>query len=217
MDPSVEPIRPTPLPFTPGRLVLRTLGVWLRHAVPYTLVALVVELPLAALELRAGLVEDLGTFVLMSLFSWLLGVVASGALCFGVLESLAGRRPTASSMLAVTARRLWSIFTAALLYGVTVLLGLFLFVLPGLLAMVAGFLATPAVVAEPGLGAEGALRRSWALTSGHRGALALAVAFLFGLQLVAMVGLSLLETGPGAPPLAAVWERRRFGGEARPA
>jgi hypothetical protein len=204
----MEPLAPPSLPakalFTPGRLILRTLGVWLRHIFPFTLVALVVQLPMAALELRAGQVEDLGVVALLSLFSWLLGVVASGALCFGVLESLAGRRPVASAMLTVTARRLWSIFSAALLYGATVLLGLFLLVVPGLFAMVAGFLATPAVVAEPGLGPESALRRSWALTQGHRGTLALAVAFLFGLQLLAMVGLSQLESGPGAPPLPAM-------------
>jgi hypothetical protein len=204
MEPAAEPRRQLPAPFTPGRLILRTFGVWLHHAVPFTLVALLLQLPMAALELRAGLVEDLESFVLLSVFSWLLGVVASGALCFGVLESLAGRPPRVGAMITTTARRLWPIFSATLLYGVTVLGGLLLFVLPGLLALVAGFLATPAVVAEPGLGAESALRRSWALTGGHRGALVVAVLFLLALELLAMVGLSQMASGPGAASLPVV-------------
>jgi hypothetical protein len=204
VQPVIERPRPVLAPFTPGRLVLRTFGIWFHHAIPFTLVTLLVQLPVAVLQLRAGLMDDMDRFALLALFSWLLGVVASGALCFGVLESLAGRRPAAGAMLATSARRLWPIFTAALLYGLTVVLGLFLLVVPGILALVAGFLATPVVLAEPALGPEGALRRSWTLTDGHRRSLFAAVAFLFGLQLAATLGLSALAEGPGAPSLPAV-------------
>jgi hypothetical protein len=204
VEPALRHPRQALAPFTPGRLVLRTFGIWFHHAIPFTLVSLLVQLPLGVLQLRAGLVEDLDRFALLALFSWLLGVVASGALCSGVLESFAGRRPAAGAMLATSARRLWPIFSAALLYGVTVMLGLFLLVVPGVMALVAGFLATPAVVAEPGIGPEGALRRSWALTDGHRTPLFVALAFLIGLQVAATVGLSALADGPGAPSLPTV-------------
>jgi hypothetical protein len=174
--------------FTVGGLLGRTLGVWLRNALAFTAVTLVIELPLAALELRAGESEDPQGGALLLLFGWFLGLLASGALSYGVLQSLAGKRPSPGEMLATAARRLWPLFMVAAAYGLLVMGGLFLLILPGLLAMVALYLAIPMVVENPALGTEQALRRSWALTEGHRGTLFLALVFLLSAELLAVLG-----------------------------
>ncbi|HET6438288.1 MAG TPA: hypothetical protein VFG59_09520 [Anaeromyxobacter sp.] len=184
---------------TAGRLLWRTLRVWARHAHAFTAVAIVVELPLAALELRAGSFDDPGREALFLIFAWFLGTLASGALSFGVLESLAGRRPRVGSMLGTAAARLWPIFAAAALYALTVLVGLFALLIPGVLALLAGYLAVPAVVAEPRLGPDAALRRSWSLTAGHRIVLLVVVAALLALDLLVGVAAEKLLPGFGLP------------------
>ena len=190
--------------FTTGGLLLHTVSVWWRNAPAFAAVALVVQLPLAALELHAGETDDPLGSGLLPVFGWFLGLLASGALAHGVLRTLAGGRPGPGEMLATAARRLWPLFSVAALYGLTVVAGLFLLLVPGLVAMAGGYLAIPMVVEDPALGTERALRRSWALTQGHRVALVLAVAILLGLQLLAVVGTDQLITRAGVTqgPLA---------------
>jgi hypothetical protein len=194
-------------PFTPGRLLLRTLRVWGRDAHAYTAVALVAGLPLAALELRAGDVPE-GSPLLLPLLvaTWFTGVLISGALSVGVLRSLGGERPGPGAMLSAAARGLWPIFAVALAYAAAVMLGFFALVLPGVLALLAFYVAVPAIVAEPGLGVEGALRRSFALTRGRRTSLALVVAVLTGIELLAAwsANLGLTHAGASHPVQVAV-------------
>jgi hypothetical protein len=182
------PSGPAAALFTVGGLLRRTLGVWWRNALAFTAVTLVIELPLAALQLRAGESDDPQGGALLLLFGWFLGLLASGALSYGVLQSLAGKRPSPGEMLATAARRLWPLFVVAAVYGLFVMVGLFLLILPGLLAMVGGYLAIPMVVENPALGTERALRRSWELTEGHRGTLFLALLFLLSAELLAVLG-----------------------------
>jgi hypothetical protein len=183
--------------FTVGVLLRNTLRVWWSNVLAFTAVALVIELPLFALELRAGESEDPQGGALLLLFGWFLGLIASGALSFGVLQFLAGKRPGVSEMLSTAARRLWPLFTVAAVYGLTVMAGLFLLLVPGLVAMVGGYLAIPMVVEDPGIGTERALRRSWALTAGHRATLLLAVAVLLAAELLAVVGTDQLLAAAG--------------------
>jgi len=183
--------------FTTGGLLLRTLSVWWRNAPAFAAVALVVELPLAALELHAGEADDPQGGALLLVFGWFLGLLASGALAHGVLRSLAGERPGPGAMLATAARRLWPLFTVAAVYGLTVVAGLFLLVVPGVVAMVGGYLAIPMVVENPAIGTERALRRSWTLTQGHRLALLVAIAILLGLELLSVGGIDQVITRAG--------------------
>lgn len=177
--------------FTPWGLLLRTLGVWIRNLPAFTAVSIVIQLPAAALELRAGDTEAPGVIVPFAVFSWFLSQIANAALSLGVLESLGGARRGPLALLAATAQRLWPVFAVAAVYSAMVFLGLFALVVPGIFVFVTGFLAIPAVLAEPELGTEGALRRSVSLTQGHRLALLAAVAVLVALELAVVKGTDL--------------------------
>jgi hypothetical protein len=183
-------MQPSPAPdaaLSPGRLtiwslLLRTAGVWARHIVVFTLVGLILDLPIAAVELRGPFPkDDIGAAWLYLLLMWFLRIIGTASLSLGVLRSLAGERPTVLEMLAHPARHLWPIFAAAGLYSGLVVLGLTLIV-PGIFILVAGYLVIPAVVAEPDMGTEAALRRSFVLTEGHRLRLLAAFTILFGIE-----------------------------------
>jgi len=191
--------------FTPAGLLLRTLKVWTANVLPFTAVAIVLDLPLAALNLRGASPEDPRTAALLLVVMWFVRLIASGALSIGVLQALAGTRPRATAMLVKAARQLWPVFAVAGVYTLLVLFGLFALVVPGVFVYVAGYLAVPAVLAEPELGTEGALRRSFALTQGHRTALLAVVASLAVLELVGMLGTTWLAEGPlSASPIAGM-------------
>lgn len=187
---------PSPLRFTPWGLVGRTFRVWLRNAFAFTVVAVVLQLPVAALQLRAGETENRPALMLTMLFAWVVAQVASATLSLGVLQSLGGSRPNAGTLLATTARQLWPIFAVVGVYSAMVMLGTFALVLPGVFMALAGFVAVPAIVAEPTLGTEAALRRSFHLTEGHRLELLAALVFLIGVELLVVLGIQRLEAGP---------------------
>ncbi len=197
MEPAPAPVTvPSPGRFTPFGLLLRTFRVWLRNAPAFTLVSLALQLPVASLDLRAGDSDDRGLLLLLGLFAWLVAQITGGALSFGVLRSLEGARPGPLAMLSITAQRLWPIFAVAAVYSAMVVMGFFALVVPGVFVFLAGFLAVPAIVAEPEIGTEGALRRSFVLTGGHRIHLLVALVILIGLELLAQLGVEWLQAGP---------------------
>jgi hypothetical protein len=98
-------------------------------------------------------------------------------------------------MLASPARQLWPIFAVAGAWSALVVLGLTL-VLPGIFVLVAGYVSIPAVVAEPDMGTEAALRRSFVLTAGHRLHLLAAFLVLFALEQLGSMGAVWLAEGP---------------------
>lgn len=197
----MEPVpAPAPSP-SPGRLtswvlLLRTSRVWLRNLAAFTVVGLILDLPLAAVELRGVFPEDaLGAAWLYLLLMWFVRIFACAALSLGVLQFLGGIRPSVIGMLTTPARQLWPIFAVSGLYSGLVVLGLAL-VVPGIFVLVAGYLAIPAVVAEPDVGAEAALRRSFVLTGGHRLQLLAVFTVLFGIEQLASAGARWLMDGP---------------------
>ncbi len=110
--------QPAPAPDvarSPGRLtlaslLLRTASVWVRHLVPFTVVGLVVDLPIAAIELRgprAG--DDIVPYVLLLFLLWVLRIAGTAAVSVGVLQALAGGRATSgpSSRPGARTRRWW--------------------------------------------------------------------------------------------------------------
>lgn len=204
MQPASAPdAAPTPGRLTLWSLLLRTAKVWGRHLITFTLVGAIVDLPIAAIGLRGTLTEgDVVGALLATFLLWFLRIVGTAALSVGVLQSLAGQRPTVLGMLSTPARHLWPIFAAASAYSALVVLGLSL-VLPGLFVLAAGYLIIPAVVAEPDMGTEAAIRRSLVLTGGHRLELLAAFVLLFGLEQLGSIGVMQLMKGPLAGRPAA--------------
>lgn len=194
--PAPAPASPPPARFTLAGFLLRTARVWGRHLLAFTVVGVVVDLPLVAVALRAKppAGDDLAATLLYFTLLWVLRMFGTAALSLGVLQSLAGARPTVFSMLATPARHLWPIFAVGGAYSALVLLG-FSIVLPGIFLFVIGCVAIPAVVAEPDMGTEAALRRSFVLTQGHRLELLAGFVALFGLEELASLGVRTLTGG----------------------
>ncbi len=217
-----EPVAP-PLAgrVTAGALISKALSSWWRHVLPFTALSFVVYAPMAV---------AFGVFTVAVWeqfrgrdFAWLFGgfggawlltvvlsVVQSGAVTYGTVRHLSGERATVAEMLRVGFRRWLPVVGVGLVFGIGVVLGLVLLVVPGVLLLVAGSVAVPAAVVErPGV--LGALRRSFALTRGRRWTLFAAglavMTVVWVLAAVVQVGATVLATAllpPQRAPLAVL-------------
>jgi len=225
LDTQLAPPRPDDAPlahgFTVGAVISKTVSVWWRHLLPFTLMSIVVYAPFATTfgvffgTLTTGGAapppETFLTYGIVMAIVWLLtivlGVVQAGAVTYGAVRHLSGERARLGEMLRAGFRRGLPVVGVGLLLWLGVVLGLFLLVVPGVLLMVASCVAVPAAVVErPGV--LGAIRRSFALTKGHRGAL-FATGFVillivWVLAAVVQVGATVLATALLPPQRAAV-------------
>ncbi len=162
------PFRPQ---FSPGRVIAQTFSLWTKHWVPFAVVTLVIHAPATVFVFARG--QPTGQFGALDVVQIVLGnvlaLVTAGVLTSGALRALRGERPRVRILLAVGARRMKRILLASLAYGLVAFVATLALVVPGIFAVVALYVAAPAVVAEPDLEPTmGALRRSWALTKGRR-------------------------------------------------
>src|SRR5262245_30966897 len=78
----------------PGKVLLRSLGIWLRNFVPFTILALLIQAPLVAVGLygpiRSGRARELA--LATQLLPQVLSLVTAGAVAFGVFHQLRGAR-----------------------------------------------------------------------------------------------------------------------------
>lgn len=157
--------------FEVGSVMTRTFGVWGRNLVPFSAVALVLNSPLFFLTIATGALRpgegEPTVQGLSTVLGALLGFVLTGALTFGVLQSLGDRPVRFGEMMAIGFGKLWKILLVSIVVGVVAAGLAVLLLVPGIIAMCALWVAVPAaVVEEVGVGA--ALRRSRALTRGNR-------------------------------------------------
>ncbi len=211
--------------FTAGGVVGRTLEVWWRRLIPFTVMSLAVYAPAAAAPvlawrwlapgaqgggtdgmIRAGVLVA-GAVVLMLA----LAVVQAGAVTFGTVRALAGEQARFGEMLAIGVRRGLPVIAAGLLVWLAILGATLLLVVPGIVVMVATSVAVPAAVVER-RGPLEAFRRSLALTRGARwplfasGLALLVVVMLLSTLAQAAAGLLMgaLAADPGAVPAVLV-------------
>ncbi len=112
-----------------------------------------------------------------SILQFVLGSLATGTCLFGAYQIMRNRPFSISESFKVASGRMASLLGATLLVGLLTGLAFLLLIVPGVMLMVAWTVVLPAVVVER-LGARAAMRRSRALTSGHRWA-------IFGLIILA--------------------------------
>jgi hypothetical protein len=93
--------------------------------------------------------------------------MASAAVIYVVSERYMGRDVSAGQALGRVWARIWTIFITSLLYGLVVIIGLALFIAPGLYFACKYFAMMPAVVIE-GLNATTSQKRSAQLTAGSK-------------------------------------------------
>ncbi|HEY6099658.1 MAG TPA: hypothetical protein VIW03_09525, partial [Anaeromyxobacter sp.] len=173
--------------FSVGRVLSRTASVWWKHLLPFTAMSVVVYAPFAAIfavffgmasPLRAPASpfpeEDFRklfvAFGLVWAFTIVAAVIQAGAVTFGTVRHLSGERARFLEMLRAGFRRGLPVVAVGFVLWIAVVLGMLLLFVPGLLMLVASSVAIPAAVVErPGV--IGAIKRSFALTRGCRGAL----------------------------------------------
>jgi hypothetical protein len=112
-----------------------------------------------------------------------LSSIATAATVFVVSESYLGRAITARDALHRATPFVGRVIMTSILFGLLVVIGFILLVIPGVIAVCGLVLATPALVIEGLPSATAALGRSWNLTRGHRVKI-FGLLFLLGLIMV---------------------------------
>lgn len=185
--PAAAPLAPG---FSAGAVIGRSFSVWLANFVPFSIVTLVVYVPVLAL---AAFMPDEGGpawNIADRLLSGLAGLVVTGALTYGVLESLRGGRASAGALFGTGFRQMGTVFVVSFRVGLWMILGTLLLVVPALVWYCALFVAVPAAVVETKLpGSADALRRSRELTKGSRWGI-LAVVLVVAVVTIASVGVA---------------------------
>ena len=125
---------------------------------------------------------------LANLVSAFANLVVTGALTFGVLQTLNGAPVPLGTLLKKGFAKVGSVLLVSFGYGLIVFLGILLLVVPGVIAMCALYVAIPAVVVED-VGPGEALGRSRALTKGSRWGI-LAVALVVGVVTLVAAGVA---------------------------
>lgn len=185
--PAASPLR-AGRPFSAGDVIGRSFSVWFGNFVPFSIVTLVVNVPVFALAVVAPAEGRSALDGLSSIVSGLANLVVTGALTYGVLQALRGSPVSVGALFGRGFSKLGSVFVVSLGFGFFVVLGFLLLFVPGVIALCALYVAIPAVVVEPVAPGE-ALRRSRALTSGSRWAV-LAIALVVGVVTIASLGIS---------------------------
>jgi len=185
--PVVSPAAPA---FSAGSVIGKSFSVWFANFVPFSIVTLAVYLPVFVLAAFMPGEGGPGWNVMDRVLSTLASFVATGALTYGVLESLRGGRAPVGELFGIGFRKMGAVFATSFRVGLWMILGTLLLVVPGVMWYCALFVAVPAVVVETGLASSAdALQRSRDLTKGSRWAI-FAIALVVGILSVVVLALA---------------------------
>ncbi len=181
--------------FSLGSVLGRGFGVYLKNFIPFSIIAALVYSPLViytVITLSGPLDLDALTLYpsILALGTFVLSLIATGAMMYGTFQQLRGRPAGMGESLAAGLKRMFPVLGVGILVGLCVLGGIILLIVPGLIFYCMLWLAVPvAVVEKPGVMAS--LKRSAELTKGYRGS-------IFGIVLIlgvlSWVGGKVLET-----------------------
>jgi uncharacterized membrane protein len=115
---------------------------------------------------------------ILQIISFLVGIILAMGLIRAALAVCEGRKPEVA-MLTET-NGFFNYLVASILFGIGIVIGLFLLIIPGIIFAVVFFYFGYAIVQQPELGAMDALKRSADITRGYRWP-------LFGLALLLML------------------------------
>lgn len=174
--------------FSVGSVLARSLGIWIRNLIPFMLLSAFVYSPIiiytvfsiGRIEQADDPVQTANVWgIVLTFGGLLLDVIITGAIIYGVVEELRGRRPSVGASISVGIQRLLPVLGTGLLVALFVGLGLLALVIPGVILMCRYFVAVPvAVIERPGVGAS--LTRSKELTDGYKGQI-FGMLFLLGI------------------------------------
>jgi hypothetical protein len=161
--------------FRAGHALGRAGSVLSRNFLSFFAVTAVAAMPQAATDslgdpINFLLVQGLGPILrvegLGPLLGHVLGTLSQAVVLYGAFQDMRGKRVSLGESMRVGLRRFFPVVGVALSTTVLGYLGLFVFVVPGLICFTTWFVATPACVVE-GRGVFSSLARSARLTRGH--------------------------------------------------
>lgn len=152
-----------------GRALGTSFSLYFKRLPVYFLITLVIFLPMVAATIwvRVSPPTDLATAGYMAigvlLLTMMLYPLAAGSVVFAVFNDMRGKSVGVGESLGAGFSRLLPVIGVGLVTGILVVIGLVLFVIPGLVVMGIYYVAVPAAVIE-NLGVGAAMSRSKALT-----------------------------------------------------
>ena len=165
--------------FRAGRVLSRSFEVLFHDFIKFVLVGFVALLPYGAFVLTGGTAAYFGpqgrlggiaiagaalVFFLISIFFYALSISVT---LYGAFQDMRGRPFDLGEAFARGLSRFFPVVGLAICFGVAILFGFLLLIVPGFMLFAAFYVAMPACVME-GLGPLQSLSRSAALTKGHR-------------------------------------------------
>ncbi len=182
---AVQPGAPA---FSAGSVIGKSFSVWLANFVPFSIVTLAVYVPVLVLAALMPPEGGQGWDVADTVLSGISGLVVTGALTYGVLESLRGGRASAGALFGTGFRKVGWVFAVSFRIGLWMILGTLLLVVPAIIWYCALFVAVPAVVVEANLESSAdALQRSRDLTKGSRWGILAVALVVFAVTAAAVV------------------------------
>ena len=179
-----------------GSIIKRSFAIYLKNFVPFTSVMAVMHAPIIMyvyFTLQEGpeaFITNSQRFkIITTLGSLVLTMIATGAITYGTVKELRGQHAPLMNCIGVGFAKLFPVIGTAMLFGMALVGGFMLFIIPGIFILCMLWLAIPAVVIE-GNGGISALKRSRELTEGYRGQI---FAILASLTIINLVVVKLLE------------------------
>ena len=173
--------------FSVGNALGTSFRVWFRNFVPFTLLSVIVHLPIIILWWSviagnfAGSPDDLTrNFAIAFGSGFLLQGLLISTVVYGVVMELNGKRASFMDCVVVGLKRFLPAVLVTILFILAIGVGLIVLIVPGVIIACVLWVSIPAsVIEKPGIG--GAFSRSATLTSGYRGQ-------VFGLALLVWGG-----------------------------
>ncbi len=169
-------------PLTLGETLDVSFGLYRTLFVPLLIVTLVTRaVPLVIsvyLESAGGMSANVPLYLLNAILGMVLAAIAAGGSTIIISENYMGRRITAGEAFRRATPFVGRLIALAIMTSFVCGLGLLLLLIPGLIIGTGLALGTPALILENKLGASDAMGRSWALTSGFRWKLFVALAVI---------------------------------------
>jgi hypothetical protein len=162
-----------------GEIVSRAFSILFKNFVPFMLLTAVVYAPVIVMTLvmvgraETGDIDEQGIMIFggsVGLAAFLLNLIASAALMYGVIQQLRGQHASMGACISMGLKRLLPVLGTGLLMGLCIMGGFIALIIPGIILVLMFYVAVPVTVIEH-LGPLEALKRSRALTDGYKGAL----------------------------------------------
>ncbi|MBP9087652.1 MAG: hypothetical protein KBG15_16135 [Kofleriaceae bacterium] len=179
-----------PVKFTVGTAISTSVRIWLANLLPFSAIALVLNLPMIIwCFVATGNKDPVQWMAAVQLYQWvamgamfIVGGLISAAVAHGTWLQLRGTRISIIESLKVALASTITVLIVVVLAGVATGVAAIALLVPGILVWLNYYVAIPVAVTEK-LGALNAMRRSQALTHGYRKQIFAAALFVTALSI----------------------------------